>query len=77
MLVLRVSDDGVGLPPGLDPANTSTLGLKLVSKLAAQLGGHLALERSSDTGAALSVAFPALLTTFSQVKYESFTHSCR
>ena len=31
---LQVSDNGVGLPPGMDPGTTRTLGLKLVNFLA-------------------------------------------
>ena len=33
-ITLAVKDNGVGLPPGLDPATTKTLGLKLVNFLA-------------------------------------------
>jgi two-component sensor histidine kinase len=62
-LVLRVCDDGAGLPPGLDPATTPTLGLKLVSKLAGQLEGHLALERPYGAGASFSVIFPAPMSS--------------
>ncbi len=57
-LVLCVSDDGVGLPSGFDISGTSTLGLKLVSNLAGQLGGQLAVERPSEGGAAFRVVFP-------------------
>ncbi len=57
-LVLCVSDDGVGLPSGLEPAETSTLGLKLASNLAGQLGGQLERVRLSDGGAAFRVTFP-------------------
>ena len=56
-LLLRVSDNGVGLPPGLDPADTSTLGLRLVSNLARQLDGQLTVEKHAGGGAAFSVAF--------------------
>jgi PAS domain S-box-containing protein len=38
-ITLSVSDDGVGLPPGLDIPQTQTLGLQLVCSLAQQLGG--------------------------------------
>ncbi len=58
MLVLNVSDDGVGLPPEFDPAGTSTLGLKLVSNLAGQLGGRLEIDRPLDGGTAFRVVFP-------------------
>jgi two-component system, sensor histidine kinase PdtaS len=56
-LLLRVSDNGVGLPPGLDLADTSTLGLKLVSNLARQLDGQLTVEKQVGGGATFSVAF--------------------
>mgnify|MGYP000862985273 FL=1 len=57
-IVLRVSDDGVGLPPEFDPENGATLGLKLVDSLAGQLGGMLEVGRSFDGGAAFTVVFP-------------------
>ena len=56
-LVLRVSDDGIGLPPGFDLTGTTSLGLKLVSNLAGQLDGQLAVERPSDGGAAFRIVF--------------------
>ncbi len=55
---LRVSDDGAGLPPDLDPATTGTLGLRLVTSLAGQLGGTLVIERPPTGGTALAVLFP-------------------
>ena len=58
VFVLRVSDDGVGLPPDLDPERTSTLGLQLVFNLTGQLHGHLTVDRPDDGGAAFSVFFP-------------------
>ncbi|MEN6439588.1 MAG: PAS domain-containing protein [Syntrophobacter sp.] len=57
-LVLRVSDDGVGLPPGFDLARTSSLGLRLVSNLSGQLGGQLVVERPLGGGSAFKVIFP-------------------
>ncbi|MCZ6508753.1 MAG: HAMP domain-containing protein, partial [Acidobacteria bacterium] len=39
--VLRVADDGRGLPEDFDIARTSSLGLRLVSALTSQLGGEL------------------------------------
>ncbi len=41
---LRIKDNGVGLPPGLDIRNTGTLGLQLVHTLTRQLGGALELN---------------------------------
>ena len=46
---LAVSDDGVGLPAGLDPLHTPSLGLQLVADLADQLGGALSVDRNGQT----------------------------
>ena len=43
-LELSVTDNGSGLPDGFDPSTNSHLGLKLVSSLAAQIGGELRCE---------------------------------
>jgi len=53
---LRVADDGVGLPPGLDLGQTSSLGLKLVSDLSRQLGASLSL--GSGPGAVFELRCP-------------------
>jgi two-component sensor histidine kinase len=45
--VLRVSDDGVGPPPGVDFAAGQSLGLQLVHILAAQLNASLVFRRES------------------------------
>ena len=47
MIVVEVTDDGVGFPEGFEPATDGELGLQLVRSLALQLKGHLMLE---DTG---------------------------
>ncbi len=44
---LTVRDDGVGLPAGLDPGKVESLGVKLVSGLAQQMGGEARFERPS------------------------------
>ena len=46
-ILLRVSDNGVGLPTGFDEMRSDSLGMNIVRMLAAQLGGSLAFERSS------------------------------
>ncbi len=49
-LELRFSDDGVGLPEGLDPRKTKTLGLRLIASLAEnQLGGSLTVKSGNGT----------------------------
>jgi PAS domain S-box-containing protein len=47
--VLTVSDDGVGLPKGLDMAATESLGLQLVGALVRQMGGSMEVARSGGT----------------------------
>ncbi len=47
--VLRVEDDGGGIPEAVDPAQTKSLGLRLVRVLVSQLQGTLSLERGSGT----------------------------
>ncbi len=46
---LVVSDNGVGLPPHIQPGNTETLGLQLVNSLVDQLEGTLEIDRSHGT----------------------------
>jgi PAS domain S-box-containing protein len=48
-VVLTVSDDGIGIPAALDLDNCTSLGLKLVSLLAEQLGGTLTVRRADPT----------------------------
>jgi PAS domain S-box-containing protein len=52
-VMLSVSDDGVGMPEGLDIADAPTLGLQMVTLLADQLRGELAIERANPTRFAL------------------------
>jgi two-component sensor histidine kinase len=54
-LSLRVADDGVGLPPGLDLLNRKSLGLQLVNSLVVQVEGKLEVE--STAGTAFMVSF--------------------
>jgi two-component system, sensor histidine kinase PdtaS len=54
--VLRVADDGVGLPAGLDVGQTESLGLQLVFILAKQL--HATVEATSKDGTVFVIAFP-------------------
>jgi PAS domain S-box-containing protein len=52
---LSVADNGVGLPPGFDPARSDTLGLQLVADLAEQLGATFTL--GGDGGATFTILF--------------------
>ncbi len=51
---LMVGDNGVGLPADLDPLNSETLGLQLVSTLTAQLRAKLEIRRAHGTGYAIT-----------------------
>src|SRR4051794_35561182 len=42
---LDIEDDGIGLPAGIAPGQTDSLGLDLVSILSAQIGGELEVGR--------------------------------
>lgn len=54
---LTLSDDGIGLPEGLDIEQAKTLGLKLVGTLTEQLGGQL--SRSNGRGTKFEITFSA------------------
>lgn len=54
---LVVSDNGVGIPAGLDIERTATLGLQLVVLLTDQLGGVVSIQRANPT--CFSLRFPA------------------
>jgi two-component sensor histidine kinase len=56
MLVLSVSDNGVGFPAGMDIHAPATLGLRIVNSLVTQLQGSLKLEEGG--GATVVVTFP-------------------
>ncbi|WP_370450192.1 sensor histidine kinase [Caulobacter sp. 602-1] len=43
--VLTVRDDGAGLPDGFDPANSRSLGLRIVRAMAQQLNGKFEMAR--------------------------------
>jgi two-component sensor histidine kinase len=53
---LRVWDDGVGLPPGMDLQHASTLGLRLIRILAQRLSARVAIE--NRPGARVTLTFP-------------------
>ncbi len=46
---LRVADNGIGFPPGLDFRNTSSLGLQLVNMLTGQLEGTVEMNQHDGT----------------------------
>lgn len=56
-ILLKVADDGVGLPWGLNLRQTTTLGHQLVFMLTEKLRGTLEVTR--DRGTAFSISFPS------------------
>lgn len=53
---LRVQDNGIGLPAGLNVEHPSTMGLQLVNILTAQINGVLQVQR--EPGAAFTITYP-------------------
>ena len=63
-VVLVVTDEGPGFPPGVDPlrrgesgGGSTGLGLDIVARTAARTGGHLDAENRPEGGAVLRVVF--------------------
>ncbi|MGC4250481.1 MAG: histidine kinase dimerization/phosphoacceptor domain -containing protein [Sphingobium sp.] len=55
---LRVVDDGKGLAEGKNVGASSSLGLRIATALASQLGGRFTLESGSDGGAVARLDLP-------------------
>src|SRR5215469_10539483 len=56
-IAISVRDEGVGLPPGFDPAVSKRLGTRLVNALSKQLGGEMTRALAS-TGANFTLQIP-------------------
>ncbi|MEI8081152.1 MAG: ATP-binding protein, partial [Actinomycetes bacterium] len=55
-VIAEVSDDGVGLPPGFDPAESTGLGLRIVRALVAEeLSGAVTWEPNIPHGTTVVV----------------------
>ena len=48
-MVLRVSDDGIGLPDNIDINNTQSMGMQLITALAVQLHANVKVEINNGT----------------------------
>ncbi len=59
-LAIMVSDDGNGLPHGLDVSNTESLGLQLVQALVQQLEGHLEVHNGVGVSFVIELNTPLL-----------------
>lgn len=62
VLVLRVSDDGVGLPAAFDIEHVPSMGLQLATSLAMQLGGELHAEQPQPAKPGGGAVFTAALS---------------
>jgi PAS domain S-box-containing protein len=58
IMMLSVSDDGVGIPADFDLTSSTTLGLQLVSLLTEQLRGELQVQRAGPTCFTLKIPVP-------------------
>ncbi|MBM3267972.1 MAG: MASE1 domain-containing protein [Candidatus Sericytochromatia bacterium] len=56
--ILTIRDDGRGLPPDLDIANTRTLGLRLIQALGRQVGAAVSIR--SDRGTLVEISLPCV-----------------
>lgn len=59
LLQLTVSDDGRGLPQGVDLAAGKGLGTRIIGSLAAQLGGEINALATTGSGTTWRLRFPA------------------
>ncbi|RYI30047.1 MAG: sensor histidine kinase [Acetobacteraceae bacterium] len=55
--VLRINDNGQGLPDGFDIDRTRSLGLSIARQFAKQLGGTLVIERRPEGGTEARLEF--------------------
>lgn len=57
LIIFTIKDNGIGLPPSMNPKEHDSLGLTLINLLADQLDGTLSISGSSGTE--ISIQFPA------------------
>jgi two-component sensor histidine kinase len=57
-VALRICDNGAGLPSGFDMGSRTSLGLRIATMLAKQLGGHFRLERLAQGGTMAALDIP-------------------
>lgn len=55
LLVLKICDDGIGLPTDFDPAQSNSLGLELILGLSRQLNGSFIIE--NENGLNITISF--------------------
>jgi two-component sensor histidine kinase len=55
-ILLSVSDDGIGLPRGIDPRSGESFGMQLIADLVDQLHGRVEVDR--EVGTTVRIVFP-------------------
>lgn len=58
MITITLDDDGCGLPPAFDPAQSNGIGMRIVTALTRQLHGTLTIA-ALDRGTRFTLSFPA------------------
>ncbi|SCW37625.1 sensor histidine kinase [Mucilaginibacter sp. NFR10] len=56
-IMLRIADNGIGLPQGFDIKDASSLGMEMMKALSKQLGGNFKME--NNEGVAITLVFRA------------------
>jgi two-component sensor histidine kinase len=59
---LKIKDNGKGLPENFDPAKTNSLGMTLLTSLAAQLDGEAVINNKAGT---------EIIITFRELRYKN------
>ena len=52
--LLKVADDGIGIPPSIDESHASSFGLRLIHGLTSDISGTLKIEKSEGTSIVIS-----------------------
>lgn len=60
-LLLRVEDNGPGIPPDIDPATAGGLGLQIVHTLVAENGGQVSWDQRGGAGTGVEISFPLIV----------------
>jgi len=47
--LLRIADDGIGIPPSVDENNPNSFGLRLIRGLTSEISGVVTIEKSKGT----------------------------
>jgi two-component sensor histidine kinase len=66
-IILIISDNGIGLPPGFDPKKQFSLGMSLIRGLSEDIGGHYSIDGKNGTTISVIItkeALAELLITF-------------